>query len=60
MRDYGHDLRQKFIAESTSLDAKRAALRERLHREGKALVGEEVEGQKNGWAAFEAKTGWRK
>ena len=60
MRDYGHDLRQKFIAESTSLDAKRAALRQRLHEEGRYLLGEESLAKLNGGRVFDLKKGWGK
>lgn len=60
MIDYGHPLRQKFIADSTSLEAKRAALRERLHLEGKAFISEEAEAKRNGWTVFHAKKGWDK
>ena len=58
MIDYGYPLRQNFIRSSESLEAKRAALRERLHSEKKALVGEEAEAKKNGWAVFKPQRGW--
>lgn len=60
MIDFGHSLRQKFIADSATLEAKRNELRERLHRENKALVGEEVAAKKNGWSVFKPQRGWGK
>lgn len=59
MTDYGYPLRQKFIAESATLDAKRAALRQQLHAEGKYFVGEERLAKLNGGKVFDRFTGWR-
>ena len=59
MIDYGYPLRQNFIRSSESLEAKRAALRERMHAQNRALVGEEVKAKQSGWRV-EAKTGWQK
>ena len=56
--DHAHDIRAEFIRSSESLEAKRAALRERLHSEKRALVGEEAEAKKNGWAVFKPQRGW--
>ena len=48
MTDYGYPLRQKFIAESATLEAKRAELRARMHETGRYFLGEEIKAQKHG------------
>ncbi len=58
MTDYGLWLRQKFISEYTVLEAKRADLRERMHAEGKAFIGEELLAAKLGLKLYDAKTKW--
>ena len=58
MIDYGYPLRQNFIRSSESLEAKRAALRERMHAEKRALVGEESEAKRQGWKVFQPHKGW--
>ena len=60
MTDYGYSIRQKFIAESTGLDAKRAAIRQRWHADGKYFVGEESLAKLNGGKMFDRVTGWKK
>ena len=58
MTDYGFEIRQRFIRSSESLEAKRAALRERLHSEGRCFVGEEAEAKKRDWKVFKPHIGW--
>lgn len=60
MTDYGYEDRQRYIRSSECLEAKRAALRERMHLEGKAFISEEAEAKRNGWTVFHAKKGWDK
>ena len=60
MTDYGFEIRQKFIRESTSLDAKREALRQQLHAEGKYFIGEESLAKLNDGKVFDRFTGWKK
>lgn len=58
MTDHGYLIRQKFIQESATLDAKRAELRQQMHDEGKALIGEELLAAKLGLKLYDAKTKW--
>ncbi len=60
MIDFGHPLRQKFIAESATLDAKRAELRARMHAEGRFFIGEEIQAKKNGGSIFNPRKGWER
>ena len=43
-----------------SLDAKRAAIRQRWHADGKYFVGEESLANRNGGKVFDRFTGWKK
>ena len=58
MQDFGYAIRQEFIHESR-LQTKLDALRERLHGEGKFLVGEEVLAKRLGGTIFHAHRGWK-
>lgn len=60
MTDHAYSIRQKFIHESASLDAKRAALRQQLHSQGKYFIGEESLAKLNGGKVFDRFTGWKK
>lgn len=72
MKDYAESIRQQYIQDyarnayiepgspAPSLDAKRLAIRQRLHAEGKYFVGEEIQAQLNGGKVFDRVTGWGK
>ena len=57
MIDFGYPLRQKFIAESATLDAKRAELRARMHEQGRYFLGEELLAEKHGGSIFNPRKG---
>lgn len=58
MTDYGYPLRQKFITESATLDAKRAELRARMHEAGRYFIGEEILAKQHGGSIYNPRTGW--
>lgn len=61
MQDFGFSLRQDFIRANDPLAAKLEALRQRLHAEGKALLGEEAEAKRRGWKIYNVYLkGWNK
>ena len=68
MKDYAESIRQQYIqdyarnayTEPDSLDAKRAAIRQRWHADGKYFVGEESLANRNGGKVFDRFTGWKK
>ena len=51
MKDYGAEFRQKFIADSR-LAEKLREFKRRMHAENKALLGEEVQAEREGWLVF--------
>ena len=57
--DYGYPIRQAFIKGNDPLAVKVKALRDKMHAEGRAFIGEEELAKKNGWQVFESKWGWK-
>ena len=60
MTDYGYPLRQKYISESATLDAKRAELRARMHEQGRYFLGEEILAKQHGGSIFDPRKGWER
>lgn len=60
MTDHAYLIRQKFIAESATLDAKRAELRQQMHAAGKYFIGEETLAKLHGGSVFMPRTGWER
>ena len=60
MTDYGYPLRKKYIAESATLDAKRAELRARMHEAGRYFICEETLARRNGGSIFDPRKGWER
>ena len=60
MTDYGYTLRQDFIRAATTLDAKRAELRARMHEQGRYFLGEELLAEKHGGSIFNPRKGWER
>lgn len=58
MTDYAFEIRQKFIRESATLEAKRAEVRSRMHAEGRYLLGEEALAKQCNGSIFKPSTGW--
>ena len=56
--DHAYRIRQDYIQESR-LQIKLDALRERMHSEGLALVGEEAEAKRRGWQIYHTHRGWK-
>jgi hypothetical protein len=54
MIDGAARLRKQFIDDYARLQAKREHLPQRVHAEGKALLGEETQARKFGWRLFDA------
>lgn len=51
--DYGYPFRKAFIAKNSDAHAvKVQALRDKMHAEGRALIGEEVTAMRLGWQIF--------
>lgn len=61
MTDYAYEIRQAFIAQSTDRHAlKLQALRDTMHAEGRALIGEEALAARKGWRVFHVVKKWGK